>query len=143
MVQSGADNPGGALDRGRASYAASPEDNAARRSNWRRNQRQGDTGWTADSRPASSAESGRYGWGGFAQDATAPDSESLDPDYLAWRNQQLALYDRDYAGWRDAQMQQHDRDYRRWRRDRGADAGFSGWFSERIDTSPSEPDRNG
>lgn len=142
MAESAADNPGDALDPGRPSYAAGPEDDTARRSNWRRDQRQGDTGWTAEPNQVSFAESGRYGWGGFAQDAAAPDFEDLDPDYLAWRHQQLTLYDRDYAAWRDAQMQRHDQDYRIWRRDRGADAGFSEWFAERAHATPPDPDRN-
>jgi hypothetical protein len=97
---------------GEPSYSAGPEDAAAQRSHWRLNQRHGDTGWTAET---GGDDAPRYGWGGFAQDASAPHNTDLDADYRAWRERQAAIYDQDYAAWREAQMRRHDDDYRAWR----------------------------
>jgi len=48
-------------------------------------------------------------------DVGAPLPPDFDPDYLAWRAEQLAQYDRDYAAWRDNQARQHDERYLAWR----------------------------
>lgn len=51
-----------------------------------------------------------------------PRDETLDPRYLAWRDQQMRAHDDDYARWREAQRRRYDDDYRAWVRDKGRSA---------------------
>lgn len=48
-------------------------------------------------------------------ESQTPAQAGFDPDYIAWRAEQLAQYDRDYACWRECQARQHDERYLAWR----------------------------
>lgn len=57
----------------------------------------------------------------------------LEPDYLAWRDEQLRGHDRDYADWRAEQHKRYDSEYRSFRSERKSSFGksFSEWQAER------------
>jgi hypothetical protein len=57
-----------------------------------------------------------YGEGGAS--AGRRDEHEFEPDYMNWRNDRLAAYDRDYAQWREDQSRRHDDEYRAWRGER-------------------------
>lgn len=89
-----------------------------------------------------SADEGGYGQGDLAGGVEAYggghraetwDAE-FEPDYLHWRQSQLAGYDRDYARWRDAQARAHDDEYRTWRDERRSKfhEDFHSWRSKRL-----------
>ncbi|MBS0333816.1 MAG: hypothetical protein JSS35_13700, partial [Proteobacteria bacterium] len=61
------------------------------------------------------------------------DDQDFDPDYLSWRQQQLARHDRDYADWRREQTRKYDDDYRRFRGERREDfhQRFQDWVAQR------------
>lgn len=56
--------------------------------------------------------------------------EPFEPDYLAWREDQLRAHDEDYARWRQAQRRAYDDDYRAWRASRRGEP-FASWRSRR------------
>ncbi len=72
-----------------------------------------------------------YGGGHRAESAWDGDFE---PDYLHWRQSQLAGYDRDYARWREAQARSHDDEYRAWRDERRSrfHEDFHSWRRNRV-----------
>lgn len=43
----------------------------------------------------------------------------FEPDYLHWREQRMAAYDRDYSQWRDEKRQKFSSDFEGWRSSRG------------------------
>lgn len=56
------------------------------------------------------------------QNASRPQSTSqhdYEPDYLHWRDQQMANYDRDYQDWRAEKRQKFSSDFADWRNARG------------------------
>lgn len=57
----------------------------------------------------------------------------LEPDYRAWREEQLRGHDRDYAEWRSEQHKRYDADYRSFRSERKSSFGksFNEWQAER------------
>lgn len=57
----------------------------------------------------------------------------LEPEYLAWRDEQLRNHDRDYADWRAEQHKAYDDDYRAFRTERKSSFGksFKEWQAER------------
>ena len=57
----------------------------------------------------------------------------FDPDYLSWRDQQLAKHDRDYADWRREQQRKYDDDYWKFRSERRDDfhQRFQDWRAQR------------
>lgn len=57
----------------------------------------------------------------------------LEPDYLAWRDEQLRSHDRDYGDWRAEQHQRYDSEYRAFRSERKSTFGksFADWQAER------------
>lgn len=61
------------------------------------------------------------------------DEQEFDPDYLAWRQQQLAKHDRDYGEWRREQVRKYDDDYWRFRTERREDfhQRFQDWVAQR------------
>jgi hypothetical protein len=94
---------------GRPSYAPRPDDEAARRSQWRDENFQPRPFHIADPDPSAGEA-----------------SKDFDPDYLAWRDRQLKAYDEDYLSWREAQIRRHDDDYRAWRRSASNEPSGSG-----------------
>lgn len=62
-----------------------------------------------------------------------PDAHDLEPDYVAWRDEQLRNHDRDYAGWRAEQHRRYDEDYRSFRSERRTHFGktFTDWRAQR------------
>ena len=57
------------------------------------------------------------------QDASRPQQSGshhdFEPDYLHWREQQMANYDRDYHDWRNEKRQKFSSDFEGWRSSRG------------------------
>ena len=77
----------------------------------------------------------RFGFFGIGGDdgQGSLDAGDFDPDYLAWRQRQMARHDRDYDGWRRDQMRQYDDDYWRFRTERREDfhQRFQDWRAQR------------
>jgi hypothetical protein len=92
---------------------------AGRRDDW-------DTRYGYD-RPRSTADYDRgryedYGRREPWQNASRPQPTSqhdYEPDYLHWRDQQMANYDRDYQDWRAEKRQKFSSDFADWRNARG------------------------
>ena len=62
----------------------------------------------------------------------------FDPDYLAWRDEQLRSHDQDYAAWRAEQHRKYDAEYRVFRGARQDEFGrsFTDWRSQRDAQDP-------
>ena len=62
----------------------------------------------------------------------------FEPDYLAWREEQLRSHDRDYAIWRTRQLGKYDAEYRAFRGQRQDhfDRSFSDWRSQQDAQDP-------
>lgn len=59
-------------------------------------------------------------WGGPSQESRQQGSHhDFEPDYLHWREQQMAKCDRDYAEWRNEKRQKFSSDFEGWRNSRG------------------------
>ena len=95
---------------GGGTYGQTEYSQAARRSNWRTDNREG------------------VDWG-----ASQASEHHNDPHYRRWRDQQLDSHDRDYSHWRDQQAKRYDDDYKSWRDERhqAFSKDFEGWRSTR------------
>lgn len=61
---------------------------------------------------------GQTTYGGEGRGRSGAQDRDFEPDYLDWRNERLAGYDRDYEQWRADQTRRHDDEYRTWRGER-------------------------
>lgn len=61
------------------------------------------------------------------------DEQDFDPDYLSWRQQQMARHDLDYMEWRREQVRRYDDDYWKFRAERREDfhQRFQDWRTQR------------
>ena len=57
-----------------------------------------------------------------------PADAGFEPDYVHWRDEQLAGHDRDYAAWRAERHRRYDDDYRAFRGERRG--GFADWRAQ-------------
>lgn len=76
---------------------------------------------------------GARDFGPPADYAYRPAQQDLEPDYVAWRDEQMRNHDRDYAGWRAEQHRRYDEDYRSFcgeRRERFGQT-FCQWRAQR------------
>ncbi len=76
---------------------------------------------------------GARDFGPPADYAYHPGHQDLEPDYVAWRDEQMRNHDRDYAGWRAEQHRRYDEDYRSFRGERRERFGqtFAEWRAQR------------
>lgn len=86
----------------------------------------------------------RYDAGPQMGYARSLDEQDFDPDYLAWRQQQMARHDRDYGEWRREQMRRYDDDYWKFRAERREDfhQRFQDWRAQRDTDSSTIPAAN-
>jgi len=83
-------------------------------------------------RPGYHEGGSRFGFFGLGREDRDIDQD-YDPDYLHWRDQQMARHDRDYGDWRRHQREQYDEEYRRFRTERRDDfhQRFQDWRAQR------------
>ncbi|WP_255984854.1 hypothetical protein, partial [Klebsiella pneumoniae] len=71
-------------------------------------------------RPEPFSATGRHEpWRDASRPGQAGAHHDFEPDYLHWRDQQMAAYDRDYSQWRDEKRQKFSSDFEGWRSSRG------------------------
>jgi len=71
-----------------------------------------------------------------SEDLGATNSHERDPDYLSWRNAELARHDNAYRDWRTAQARNYDTSYGEWRKTRQDKFAqdFSDWRNQQTAT---------
>ena len=108
-----------------------------------RTERQADFGHDENYRPGYHAGGTRFGFFGVMQgeDERPQTDQEFDPDYLGWRDRQMAGHDRDYADWRREQQRRYDDDYWRFRGERRDDfhQRFQDWRAQR-EAAAANPD---
>jgi hypothetical protein len=74
--------------------------------------------------------------GQVSENLTPGDSDTRDPDYLTWRNAELARHDNAYRDWRTAQARSYDTSYSEWRKTRQDKFAqdFSDWRNQQSAT---------
>jgi len=57
-------------------------------------------------------------WGGADRNASRDQTHDFEPDYLHWRDQQMASFDNEYRSWRDERRTRFTNDFDTWRKSR-------------------------
>lgn len=86
-----------------------------------------------DDQPLPRGDAGVREFGPPADYAYHPHADAgFEPDYLDWREEQLAGHDRDYAAWRAEQHRKYDDEYRVFRCERRSEFGrsFADWRAQ-------------